>query len=185
MKKLNIEITKSYQYHTCPAVCIAYGSGSGSGSGSSSGGNPPYGGDINLSSGDKAPPSYPWRDKLKDADDFDLYLPHTLGMYKANSEGVPIRDQNGNLIPILDAYNCHYATYGANTDPTSFNVPFTKILAYPDLSNFRKLTGNEPVKVGDRVSYFIWQDPNQSWQSAISHSAIVTQVDADGYATQV
>jgi len=150
-------------------------SGGGSG-GSGSGQSIPH---------DKEPSTYIWRNKLKTPDDFALYLPKTEGMYKADVNDELLRDANGDPIPVLDAYNCHYDAYGANSNPASYKAPFTKIVFFPDLSNYRELATNEAVQVGDKITYYKWTYSGQDRQSAISHSATVTKVDANGYATEV
>lgn len=140
------------------------------------------GGNQQSTAGDQAPLSYNWRNKLKTSDDFLQYLPKTEGLYKTNPDGSTMLDENLKGIPNLDAYNCHYYAFGANSDPDSYNMPFTKVLAYPDLSNFTELSPGSKIKVGDRILYIGWPDVNTK---IITHSAIVTQVDPSGYAIEV
>jgi len=61
----------------------------------------------------------------------------------------------------------------------------TKIVFFPDLSNYREFPNNEAVQVGDKISYYKWTYSDQNSQSAITHSATVTKVDANVYATEV
>lgn len=96
--------------------------------------------------GDQAPASYPWREKLKKAEDFAQYLKETL-MYKRNEDGELIYDSNGQKIPLLDAYNCHFDAFGPNNDPNSFEVPFSKIIDYPDIGAYREVGANEKSKL--------------------------------------
>ncbi|MNL26016.1 hypothetical protein D3C87_1475210 [compost metagenome] len=150
------------------------GMGGGNGGGGSGSGQSP--------SQDNEPSTYIWRNKLKTPDDFDLYLPKTEGMYKANPDGTLMYDINGKQIPVLDAFNCHYHAFGENKNPSSYDEPFKKMVFDPNLSNFNELSPGDKIQVGDRVLYVGWLDSNTK---RITHSAIVTKIDASGYATEV
>ncbi|MGY5255555.1 hypothetical protein [Sphingobacterium spiritivorum] len=149
-------------------------------------GTPPDGTNTQtIPAQDTEPLSYPWRDKLKAVKDFLAYLPKGDGMYLFNEDDELVYDENGEKIPLINSYNCHYYAFGQNNNPNAYIEPFKKILGYPDLSNFTKLNPGERIQVGDRVTYYIWRTVNDDPLSVISHPAIVTQVDANGFATEV
>jgi hypothetical protein len=86
-----------------------------------------------------------------------------------------------------DAYNCHsYAWDNSQGDPSD---PKTDLLLpkwdndpLNNTKDYHKLQFNEPNQVGDRVIYF-----NDDGKGNIvpTHSTIVSQVDKDGFASQV
>src|SRR5690606_12409663 len=78
-----------------------------------------------------------------------------------------------------------YHSFGEIPDPSSYDLPHTKFIYYPDLSTHDALTPSDNVQVGDRIGYYIRTSPNHDWRDAIQHSAIVTEVDSAGYATKV
>lgn len=150
--------------------------------------NPGSGGNTSpqYKIGDKAPASTPWRDKLKSAADFEEHLTRSPDqMYLEDENGIKILDENGQLIPNPEMQNCHGYAFGPNPDPTSFNPPWTKDVFYPDLSNYNAIGPSGTIQVGDRVCYYGWTSATESWKTAILHSGIVTEVDANGYATKV
>ena len=106
---------------------------------------------------------------------------------------------------ILNSYNCHsYAWNGSRGDkkPGSGDIPydFYGISSLPrwdnnpaddirDVLNLggRQLKPDEDNIVGDRVVYYTDQNKNGMYDDGefISHSAIVTAVDNEGYTTEV
>lgn len=147
--------------------------------------NPGTGQTQTYKVGDKAPASTPWRDKLKTIDDFGKYLKEEMGRYMRNANGEIIYGSDGEKIPNLDYNNCHYYAFGGNSESGAYDPPWTKDVAYPDLSDYNAIGPNGTIQVGDRVCYYIWQTADQDWRTAIQHSAIVTEVDAQGFATKV
>gem|GEM_PF-4820402 len=147
--------------------------------------NPGTGQTQTYKVGDKAPASTPWRDKLKTIDDFERYLKEEMGKYMRDANGEIIYDANNKGIPNLDYNNCHYYAFGGNLEQGAYNPPWTKDVFYPDLSDYNAIGPTGSIQVGDRVCYYIWQTADQDWRTPIQHSAIVTEVDAQGFATKV
>ncbi|MBE8721907.1 hypothetical protein [Sphingobacterium pedocola] len=87
--------------------------------------------------------------------------------------------------PFPEMQNCHGYAFGPNPDPNSYNPPWTKDIFYPDLSDYNAIGPSGTIQVGDRICYYGWTSPTQDWRTAIQHSAIVTEVDANGFATKV
>ena len=106
---------------------------------------------------------------------------------------------------ILNTYNCHsYAWHGSwgDKDPAPGDIPYDQygITSLPrwdqnpadDIRDVltrggRQLGSDEDNIVGDRVIYFTDQNGNGMYDDGefISHSAIVTAVDDEGYTTEV
>ncbi|WP_257670968.1 hypothetical protein, partial [Parapedobacter tibetensis] len=132
--------------------------------------------------GDKPPASTPWRDLLTNDDSYKDHLELVNNWYLEDENGNYILDANGQRIPNIEVSNCHYYAFGPNSDPNSYESPWTKFIAPPDRSNYTELPYGSGIQVGDRVSYFIWVDESSY---ALRHSGIVTEVDSEGYATKV
>ena len=86
-----------------------------------------------------------------------------------------------------DCYNCHsYAWDNSQGDPSDphFDPRFPKWDDDPlnNTKNYHRLQFSEPNQVGDRVIYF---NEDENGNVVPMHSAIVTQVDKDGSASQV
>lgn len=136
--------------------------------------------------GDQAPASTPWRDKLTSTDAFAEHLtPSPEGLYLVDENGNDIRDENGERIPNVNVENCHGYAFGPNTDPNSYDPRWPNDVYYPDLSNYDAIGPSGTIQVGDRVCYYGWLSSTQDWTEAILHSAIVTEVDANGFVTKV
>jgi hypothetical protein len=125
----------------------------------------------NTTPRDREPASYNWRTKLT-TDDFSNYLSETTPMW-ININGTYVRN--------IEAYNCHYYAFGpAYATVTLENYPKWIMEMQLTSKNWNQVTGN--VQIGDRVTYYY---KNQNDDPFWTHSAIVTEVDADGYATEV
>ena len=96
----------------------------------------------------------------------------------------PILLPGGTFNP--DAYNCHsYAWDNSQGDPTDPNYD-PRIPKWDDdpLNNTRgyhPIPFSAPNQVGDRIIYY---NVDQNGNLVPTHSAIVTQVDKDGFASQ-
>jgi hypothetical protein len=120
---------------------------------------------------DNEPTSYNWR---------NLLTSNTIGNYLTIPEPWEIKDNNGNDIPNPAVFNCHYHSFGPNYILAT-RPGYPKYVENVDLTKFNKVTGN--IQVGDIVLYFV---PNPSKVGVgIQHSAVVTEVDVNGYATKV
>lgn len=120
---------------------------------------------------DKEPVSYNWRNKLTSTD-FGDYLVETTPK---------IIVVNGKEVKNVEAYNCHYHAFG--TESASLVDPeYPKLVYNIDLSKWKIVTSN--LQVGDRVLYFS-PDINRQLGQTLTHSAIVIEVDSEGYATKV
>ncbi len=119
---------------------------------------------------DREPASYYWRPKLT-SDDFSNYLTETTPRFTY---------PNGQKKVNLDAFNCHYYAFGLEyaTEVDDENPKWVTAISLTS-KYWELVTG--AVRVGDRVMYSL----NNNGASGWTHSAIVTEVDAEGYATKV
>ncbi|WP_410222268.1 hypothetical protein [Pedobacter sp.] len=119
---------------------------------------------------DREPTSYNWRSKLTTSD-FSNYLTETTPLWIENN-GIEVRN--------IEAFNCHYYAFGP-VYATATLEHYPKWVTEMQLTskNWNQVTGN--VQVGDRVTYY----KNTNGQVEWVHSAIVIEVDTDGYATKV
>lgn len=122
---------------------------------------------------DREPASYLRRTTLSDSygnDDFSS-LSETTPMYIS---------VNGTLTKNSEAFNCHYYAFGLtySTETLDGYLKWVTKISLPS-TVWEKVTGN--VKVGDIVMYFKDVNGEAGW----THSAFVTEVDIDGYATKV
>jgi|GEM_PF-1516191 len=123
---------------------------------------------------DKAPQTTPRRNSFTAADgsaDFSS-LTETTPRFLYN---------NGQQTANVEAFNCHYyAWYGLQyaTLVDDDNPKWVYNIRINTSTDFDLVTG--PVHVGDRITYY------QNYQGKLdfTHSAIVVQVDQDGYATK-
>lgn len=167
---------------TTPPVCVDDPILSGGGGGGTGVGGTPSDNQPARKMQDLPPAKFDWRLKLKTTEDFMKYLPKVEGIIKTNPDGSTMLDENLQGVPNPDAYNCHYYAFGENKDPNSFDPKTPKVIDYPDVSKFSELAPGDKIQVGDRVIYVGWPD---SGTKLVLHSGIVTQVDANGYATEV
>jgi len=117
---------------------------------------------------DREPASYYWRPKLQDGT-WDNYLTESTPLYFY---------PNGQRIVNLTAYNCHYYAFGLE-NATKVDDEHPKWVIDLSLKGWEEVTGD--VKVGDRIVYYQDYNGKKDW----THSGIVTEVDADGYATKI
>lgn len=117
---------------------------------------------------DREPASYYWRPKLT-ADNWDSYLTQSTPKY------III---NGEEVKNVEAYNCHFYAFGLEY-ATLTDDGFPKWVLNLKLKDWEEVKGN--VQVGDRIVYYQDYNGQKDW----THSGIVTEVDADGYATKV
>ena len=93
--------------------------------------------------------------------------------------------------PNSGAYNCHmYAWSYPDGDPSDIVNPlFPKWDEHPEnnMLGYTQLNTNEPNEVDDRLIYYIDENSDGKYQKGeqIVHSAIVFQVDKEGYTTEV
>ncbi|KQB99154.1 hypothetical protein [Pedobacter sp. Hv1] len=119
---------------------------------------------------DREPASYYWRSKLS-TDDFSSFLTEITPLWI---------NRNGTEIKNVDAFNCHYHAFGLQyATETLEGYPKWVTAIKLESKDWSTVTGN--IQVGDRVMYSL----NNNGASGWTHSAIVTEVDADGYATKV
>jgi hypothetical protein len=127
----------------------------------------------NTTPRDREPASYHWRPILTNSDGSDNFssLTETTPRYTY---------PNGVKTINLDAFNCHYHTFGLQyakeVDDENPKWVYSVSIKGKD---WEQVTGN--IKVGDRVMYYKEHNGNVGW----THSALVIEVDADGYATKV
>lgn len=119
---------------------------------------------------DKEPASYNWRNKLA-GEDFSTYLTETTPFYFWNNDVKTVNPE---------AYNCHYYAFGIESAKL-VDDEHPKWVYALDLSKWDEVIG--PIHVGDRVLYFAPKD--STTKNGYTHSGIVTEVDADGYATKI
>lgn len=125
----------------------------------------------NYTPKDREPATYYWRPKLTSTD-FSNYLTETTPMDIEVSPGVFAKNAN--------AFNCHYHAFGGEyASATLDGYPKWVLNIKLEGKKWKEVTGN--VQVGDRVMYFADNNGILSW----THSAVVTEVDANGYATKV
>lgn len=123
--------------------------------------------------GDREPTTYVWRDKL--SNDMDAHLTKTTPLYITNS--------NGELVGNPNAFNCHYHTFNTK-DPAAMIGSMAadgapKWITQVNLVNWNEINHN--IQVGDIIMYYGQTGSSHGW----THSGIVTQVDAQGYATEI
>ena len=100
---------------------------------------------------------------------------------KKNPDGSPNRG----------AYNCHtFAWSYPEGDPTDIVNPlFPRWDNHPEnnMLGYTQLNADEPNEVDDRVIYYLDENSDGKYQVGefIAHSAIVFQVDKEGYTTEV
>jgi len=113
---------------------------------------------------DKEPSSYYWRTRLLSTNNLHEYL--TIVALAT---------------PKSEIFNCHYHAFGLEY-ATEVDTDYPKLVSKMNITpGWQKVTGN--IHVGDRISYHV---PNSSGNGADwTHSAIVIEVDSDGFATKV
>jgi hypothetical protein len=127
----------------------------------------------NTTPRDREPVSYPRRTSLSNSDGSDNFssLNETTPLYTY---------PNGVMTVNLDAFNCHYYTFGLQyATKVDDEHPKWVIAVGLKATEWEQVTGN--AQVGDKVLYY----KNYNDKPAFVHSAIVTEVDVDGYATKV
>lgn len=172
----NWQYSKTFYNTVCENVWVPDGPGDGGGTGGGWTSTP-----IQTSTNtDKAPASYNWRIKLDE--DFSKYLKLTTPLVKTTDLGGGIAVEQSNP----DAFNCHYYTF-SKTDKSAIREtladqgnPLWVVGVDVKEANFFQVTSN--VKVGDIVLY---QVPTPDGGAGLSHSGIVSGVDAQGFATEI
>ncbi|QPH38528.1 hypothetical protein [Pedobacter endophyticus] len=115
---------------------------------------------------DREPASYYWRPKLKETKDFDKYLSFVPGDTKPE-----------------DLVNCYYYAFGDVPGALKYPGSPKWMLRFELGPEWEKVKNGIPIKVGDRIGYYV---PNHKGNGpAWAHAGVVIEVDAQGYATKI